>query len=133
MSEENVEIVRAALQAFTERDVDALVECFALDAEVRLPRNTLEGGSYKGREGVERALRDAFETWEDILIDVQSIRAVGNQVVVLSRVTNVGRAETPTVEYESASVAILRNGKIVHMRPYASHRDALEAAGLSEE
>jgi hypothetical protein len=57
---------------------------------------------------------------------------IDDRVVVLGRSTNVGRGETPTVEYESAYLSELRDGKIVYLRPYESHREALEAAGLRE-
>ena len=43
-----------------------------------------------------------------------------------------GAGEAPTVEYESAYILQVRDGKIVYFRPYESHREALEAAGLSE-
>jgi uncharacterized protein (TIGR02246 family) len=132
MSEENVEIVRTAIRAFTERDADGFADCFASNAELLLPRNRLEGGSYKGRDGIKRAVADAFEMWTDVLVDVQSTRAVGDQVVVLSRVTNIGGEHAPAIEYESGYVAKLSGGKIVYLRPYESHRQALEAAGLSE-
>ena len=132
MSQENVEVVRRATTAFLERDVEAWVECCATDIEMLLPRNLIEGGSYKGHEGIRRALADAFETWEDIRFDLHGIRATDDRVVLLGRATNVGRGEAPTVEYESAYTFQVRDGKIVYFRPYESHLEALEAAGLRE-
>ena len=107
-----MDTIRKAVAAFVDRDAEAFAECFAEDAELLLPRNLLEGGSYRGREGARRAIAD--------------------QVLVVVRVTNVGKAGTPTVEYEGVHLASLRDGKIVHWRPYQSQREALEAAGLSE-
>jgi ketosteroid isomerase-like protein len=132
MSDENMEIVRRALTAFLERDDEALVECAAPDIEFLLPRNLLEGGSYKGYEGLRHAIADSFETWQDIRFDLQDIRDIEDRVLVLGRSTNAGRGGAPEVEYESAYLFKLRDGKIVYERPYESHREALEAAGLSE-
>ena len=75
---------------------------------------------------------DAFETWEDLRFDLQDIRAIENRVVLLGRATNVGKGEAPTVEFESAWLMEMRGGKIVYFRPYQSHSEALDAAGLSE-
>ena len=132
MARENVERIRQALAAFLDRDAEAFAECFAEDAELWLPRNFLEGGSYKGREGARRALADAFDTWADIRIKIESIREIGDQVLVLVRVTNVGKPGTPSIEYEGVQLAKLRDGKIVHWRPYQTEHEALEAAGVSE-
>src|SRR5687767_9510151 len=120
MSEENVDTVREALAAFLDRDAEAFAECFAEDAELWLPRNLLEGGSYEGREGAKRALADAFDTWADIRIRIESIREMGDQFLLVVRVTNVGKPGTPSIEYEGVQLAKLREGKIVHWRPYQS-------------
>jgi ketosteroid isomerase-like protein len=131
MSQGNAEIVRAALEAFEGRDSEAWVECFHPNAEVLLPRNVLEGGSYRGREGVSRALADAFETWADFRFDIQDIRELDDRVVVLGRTTAVGKGDAPAVEYQSAILFKMGDGKIVYFRPYQSHSEALEAAGLT--
>jgi hypothetical protein len=52
--------------------------------------------------------------------------------VILGRTVNVGKANAPAIEYQSGYLAKLRDGKIAHSRPYQSHAEALEAAGLSE-
>ena len=132
MSEENVEIVRRMIKAFEERDAEALIECTDADGELLLPRNLIEGGSYKGHAGMRQALTDAFDTWESIMFEVHDVRATDDCVVVLSRTTNVGKGETPTVEYEIGYLFRMRGNKIIYMRPYLSPHEALKAAGLGE-
>jgi ketosteroid isomerase-like protein len=131
MSQQHLETIQRALSAFLARDAEAFADCFAEEADLRLPRNLLEGGGYAGREGARRAIADAYETWADIRITIESIREIGDQVLVATRVTNVGRPGTPSIEYEGAHLVRLRDGQIVHWRPYQSQREALEAAGLS--
>jgi ketosteroid isomerase-like protein len=134
MSQENMEqLVRAALRAFRARDLEGWVDCFHPNAEFLLPRNVLEGGSYRGHEGVGRALVDAFETWEDIRIEIQEVHALDEGAVILGRTVNVGKGDAPTVEYQSAYLAKLREGKIAYWRPYQSHVEAIEALRLSEQ
>ena len=125
-------MVLRAFDAFFARDVEAWVECHDESAEFLWPRNVLEGGSYRGHVGLRRAFADAFETWEDIRFDLEATRDVDDLVVVLGRTTNVGKGEAPAVEYQSGFLVKVRSGKIVYFRPYQSHLEALEAAGLSE-
>jgi ketosteroid isomerase-like protein len=132
MSEDNVEIVRRVFEALRESDVGAFVRYFHPDAEMLLPRNVLEGGSYRGHDGVRQAIADALETWEAFRIEISEIRTVGDQAVALGRTVNVGKGDAPTVEYESAYLIKLRDGKIAFWRPYQSHREALQVAGLRE-
>ena len=133
MSRENVEtIIHRATNAFNDRDVESFVDCFHAAAELLLPRNLLEGGSYRGHTGIRQAFADAFETWEEIHLELDDIRVLDDGVVALGRTTNVGKGDAPTVEFESAYLARLRDGKIAYFRPYQSHQEALEALGLRE-
>ena len=133
MSQENVEIVLAAVEAFQARDVEAWVACFHPDAELLWPRNLLEGGSYRGHEGIRRAIADSYETWEDIRLDRLDLRAIDDCVVLLSHNTIVGKDQGPAIEYQGAYVVKVSDGKCICFRPYPSHREALEAVGLSEQ
>jgi ketosteroid isomerase-like protein len=133
MSQENVKVVREAFRAWVERDPDAVVECFHPDVELLLPRNVLEGGSYRGHEGVRRALTDAFQTWEDVRFDIREVKAIDDRVIAVGRTTAVGKGDAPAVDYQSAYLCRMREGRIDYLRPYQSHADALRAAGLSEQ
>ncbi len=131
MPEENVEIVHRVVEAFMTRDVEGAVACFDEGAELLLARNLLEGGSYRGYEGVRQAIADSFETWEDLRFEIEQTRTAGDFVVVLIQATAVGKAEMPTSVNQLVLFFEVREGAIVYARPYASHREALEAAGLS--
>jgi ketosteroid isomerase-like protein len=134
MSQETVEAIahRVMRAFFGDRDVDAWVECFHPDAELLLPRNLLEGGSYRGHAGIRQAFADAFETWEDFRFELDEIRVLDDGALILGQTTNVGKGDAPAVEYQSAYRIRLRDGKIAYFRPYQSHREALEAVGLRE-
>ena len=133
MPEENVEeIVRRATSAWVDRDVDAFVECFHSEAEMLLPRNVLEGGSYRGHAGIRQAFADAYETWEAFRIELHEVRLLDDGAVALGRTVTVGKGDAPAVEFQSAYVARLRDGKIDYFRPYQSHSEALQAVGLRE-
>ena len=76
--------------------MEAWVECCATDIEMLLPRNLIEGGSYKGHEGIRRALADAFETLGSTFA---STCTASEQPTIesssLGRATNVGSRRGP--------------------------------------
>jgi ketosteroid isomerase-like protein len=131
MSQENVEVARRFFEAWNARDADALAEGAHPQAEILLPRNLLEGGSYTGPEGARRALADALKTWEETRVIVEAIREAGNQVVVLGRTFN-SPPGGPRTETIAGYVIRVQDGKIAHLRPFMSHGEALEAVGLSD-
>jgi ketosteroid isomerase-like protein len=132
MSEENVDLAGRMLRMVEERDEEGFVRCFGPNSELLLPRNLLEGGSYRGGEGLRRALADIYATWEAVHFEIEDTRAAGSHVVVLSRTTNVGKEGSPPVTYPAAYFYEIAGGQIVYFRPYDSFAEALGAAGLAE-
>ena len=94
-------LVREAIEAFERADADAFAACFDPQAEFRLPRNLIEGGSYYGRAGARRAVADAYETWSEIDFDVEDVRETEDLLVVHALVRNVPRGGGPTVDYQA--------------------------------
>jgi ketosteroid isomerase-like protein len=64
MSQENVEIVRAAFEAWNAGDMDALREMHDPDVIARPPEGWPEPGPYAGREAVMRWFEQLRETWD---------------------------------------------------------------------
>jgi len=114
------------------RDLDGWLDCFHPSVEFFLPRNVIEGGSYRGLDGVRRAWADLFEAWDDYRYEQADVRGLDDRVVSLGRATNVGKGGGPSVEYEAAYVAHVEDGKIARWRPFLSHQEALKAVGLAE-
>ena len=130
--EQNVELVERLFGVFARRDLDGWLDCFDPSVEFFLPRNVIEGGSYRGLDGVRRAWADLFEAWDDYRYEQADIRALDDRVVSLGPATNVSKGGGPSVEYQAAYVARVRAGKITQWRPYLSHAEALKAVGLAE-
>jgi ketosteroid isomerase-like protein len=84
----NAGLVRRLFDAFAARDVDALLEIVDPEIEFFGPTATVlnEGRCYRGHEGMRRYLRDAEALWEELDLDPQKLRVIGNHVVVLGRV-----------------------------------------------
>jgi ketosteroid isomerase-like protein len=134
MSQENVEIVRAANEAFVGGDIVAALN--ALDPEIEWHATVGgidEGRVYRGRDQVVQAFADYFAVWERMEMRADKyIDAGDDEVVVFHHEVAKGRESGAVVETDTGTVQTLRDGKIVRVRSYMDREQALEAAGLSE-
>jgi ketosteroid isomerase-like protein len=135
MSQENVELVRGAYEAFARGDVDYVLD--RLDPEVDwhpaiAPILGVE--AMRGRAAVRRFLtRDLFEGFDQFRAEPVCFEDLGGDFVLVM-VRYAGRGESSGIELnqEYAALFELRDGKAVTMRDYSTREDALEAAGLRE-
>ena len=63
---------------------------------------------------------------------VEEIRDLGESALGLGRFTVTGQATHIEFDTEVGQLVTFRDGKIATVHDYLSHREALEAAGLSE-
>src|SRR4051794_33516963 len=63
MSQENVETVRAGIEAWNADDMDALVELYDPDAIMRAPDGWPEPGPFVGRDAVLHQFKQLRATW----------------------------------------------------------------------
>ena len=134
MSQENVELVRRAFDAFNRRDADALLSCFHADAEWRpaFAPGGMEGRTYVGHDGILKWLAEVSESWEKFELRDFNARPAGARVVVLGHIHARGRASGVEIDQGLGQVWEIEQGKAVRTTAYASQAEALEAAGLSE-
>jgi len=132
VSQENVEVVRRAINAFNERDVDDMVRDWDPEIEVDWSQSRgLEAGIYRGQEAVLGLWRTFLETFDRATVSPDEFIECREHVVVPNRAHFRGRSHME-VEAQSALVVTLRNGRIVMWRLYQERAEALEAVGLSE-
>jgi ketosteroid isomerase-like protein len=135
MSQQNVESVRAANDAFVAGDIETALE--ALDPEIEWHATVGgldEGRVYRGREEVVQAFADYFAVWE--LMEMRAddyIDAGGDDVVVFYHEVAKGRQSGVVAETDTATINTVRNRKIVRVRSYMDRQQALEVAGLPAE
>ena len=136
MSQENVETVRRAAEAWNTDDLDAFLA--ELDPEVEWHPSiepALEGGEtiYRGHEGARKAWDDyRGGAWERLTVRIQEIRDLGESVLVLGHIDLTAQTTGIRFHEEVGQLGTFRHGKIATVQDYLSHREALEAAGLSE-
>ena len=133
MSQENVEMVQRAYEAFNRGDRDAAVADVAPDFEY-VASGAIPGatGNYRGPEGFKRFTEWLLDQFDDVRVDLTEVIEAGDQVVV--RATSRGRGKRSGVEtsWDVWQVWTLRDGKAVRGEGFTSREEALEAAELSE-
>jgi ketosteroid isomerase-like protein len=132
--EENVEIVRRAIEAFNRRDFDVALRDVAPDGTVDMSHSRgPDAGVYVGHDAVRRFwTADMTEPFERHTMVPDDLIPHGEHVVVpmTARMTGRGGIE---VEAKSATVATLRDGRMVRWTMYQDRADALKAVGLEGE
>ena len=134
MSKENVEVVRAANEAFSRGDVEAALAALDPDIEWHATVGGIdEGRMYRGHDEVIKGFIDYFGVWERLEMRAESyIDAGGDDVVVFHHEVAKGRKSGVVVETDTATVQTVREGRIVRVRSYMDRMQALEVAGLTE-
>ena len=133
MSQENVEVVRRAFDAFSEGDIEAVLRLCHENIHITQPQE-LPGVSrhQHGHGGVLEAFSIWPEQWDDYRIEIRRTAELGDYVVIVTRTSGRGKQSGVEVEMDISFVFILRNEKIVEMQIFMREDQALAAAGLSE-
>ena len=134
MSQENVEVVRRALQAFADGGVDAMAEFWDPDITWRPAEGAIDDiGEMHGPVAVRRYIQDWIDTFDDSSVVVEELRDVGDdRVLAIQRVKGRAKLSDIEIDIRYAAVSTVRDGKIVRGQEYLSVDEALEAVGLSE-
>jgi ketosteroid isomerase-like protein len=134
MSQENVEVVRRAMQRYADQDIDA--QLGVMDPEVEFDwsnSDAPDSGVYTGRAGVRAFLEARDDALEERRLDfVQVIAPAPDTVVYTARMRERGRASGVEVTTRIALVWTLREGKVIRLTVYQTSDEALKAVGLAE-
>jgi ketosteroid isomerase-like protein len=127
-----VEILRRGYDAFSRRDVEALVAL--CDPEIRLTPYIarLEGSSYEGHDGLRRYTQDAWSALDAFVMELESVRCCvpGDWYLARGCFRLRGRESDPPVTSTWAQLVKFRDGKMLEWRTYATEEEALEALSL---
>jgi ketosteroid isomerase-like protein len=132
MSEENVEIALAAIDAWNRGDREAWLALWDEEAEFVPLRAQLEGESYSGHDRLKRFLAELTQDFEEVRFEINETRDAGEQAVGIGRFRARGRASGVDINVPLGGLTRIRRGKIVYTRFFSEPADALEAAGLQE-
>jgi ketosteroid isomerase-like protein len=131
MSQENVEIVRRAVEAFNSGEVSEILARAHPDFEAEIPPDvSAEPDSYRGEQGIRRYLSSFQHAMQDIHFEAEELWDAGESVIVALRLSARGRTTAIPVQQRSTGVWTVRDGKIIRIRAYATSAEAFKAVGL---
>jgi ketosteroid isomerase-like protein len=133
MSQENIQKLRTAFDAFNRGDLDAVVAEFSADFEY-FPTGGLPDADdvYRGPEEFKGFIRWLSDEFDDARMEAHDFIDAGDRVVV--SMTNRGRGRRSGVEtsWDVWLVWTIRDGQAIRGQAFMNKAEALEAAGLSE-
>ena len=133
MSEENVEIVRRAFDAYNRGDLQEMLDHIAPESEFRPSGRFMDSQQvYRGREGFVDFWDTFRSPWESLTISIERIEDLGDQVLVLGTFHGEGRGSGVEVSDEAAWLQTIQDGLILHTVTFTNWAEALEAVGLPE-
>ena len=132
MSRENVEAIRATYEALNRHDLDAVLSDASPDFELIPLPGMIVADWFSGHAGAREFWSLPFEAFDEIQIEpTEGFIDAGDAIVVAVRWQGRGR-DGITVDQRLVDVWTFRDGLKVRLQGFATKREALEAAGLSE-
>ena len=130
MSEENLELMRKAVDAWNRADLEEWASYLSDDVVwVPLAENA-QNQPVRGKGPTLDFVRDWIEPWKAYTIEIHRLVDAGDAIVMMT--TQTGTDESGTeVTIEMHAAGFMRDGKLAEMRWFLSEADALRAAGVS--
>ena len=128
MSQDNVEIVREAYDAYSRGDYDRVAGLH----DPHIVVITLEDGAVYGNDDVIANYERWNEAWKGAETTLEEVIGNGDRVFLAARFQGRGRASGVEVAERLYEVFTLRDGKVLRIDEYEQRAEALAAAGLSE-
>lgn len=132
MSEENLELVRRAIAAFNDRDLERYLACLTPTIQLRTPLAEVEG-VYDGHDGIRRFWSDVADAGPDFRLHLEHLEAVaGDRALASLRTAATGRTSGVHLERATPNVYTFAAGRIDRIEIYLDRHEALQAVGLAE-
>jgi ketosteroid isomerase-like protein len=133
MSEENVEMVRRAFEAYNRGDLEAAVADFAPDCEY-IASGALPGrrGVFRGPEGYKEFVGWLRNEFDDARVELDELIDAGDAVLGSMIARGCGRQSGAPATWRLWQVWTVQDGQFVRGQGSRTGRRALEAAGLQE-
>ncbi len=132
MSQENVEVVKAAFEAYNRGDLDAWAADADPDIEWHVLPEATDPGPHRGRQVILERGKLWQQMFGGLRVEVLEYIDAGDYVIAPVRMRGRAPGSDAEVALDEVYVSKFRNGKIVELREYRTKADALEAAGLRE-
>jgi ketosteroid isomerase-like protein len=135
MSEENVEIVRRAMDAWNRQDIETMLDLTDPEVEYVNAPSAVEPGTRQGREAVERVVRIQWEGIPGAHQDIERVHDRGDEIITENLLSRSMPGSDTRISQPILMSWKFRNGKLLRIEILGAgpeFQQALEAAGLSE-
>jgi ketosteroid isomerase-like protein len=134
MSHENVEVVRAMVDAWNRRDIEAILALADSEIEYINAPGAVEPGTRRGRNEVAAVARTQWESLPGGRIEIDQLHDRGNEIIGVGRVSRLMPGSDARVGNPVLISWEVHDGRLTRIQMLGAgsrFRDALEAAGLS--
>jgi ketosteroid isomerase-like protein len=132
MSQENVEVVQQALEAFERGGLDATLPFYDPEVTWEEAEDEPDGETYLGHDGLRALVGKWLVPFDDLRVEPEEFIDAGEAVVMPYRFRGRERTSGTDITAPETWVFWLRDGKICEVREYRHKAEALETLGLSE-
>jgi ketosteroid isomerase-like protein len=129
-SEESAELITRMLRAWSSGDIDALLEVFDPEVEVRPALSAfLDSMVYRGHEGVRDWYAETNEPWAELHAKLEGLIDAGERTLaIIALSARVPRGQVD-LDARIAHLVTIRDGKIVRLDGYEEPEAAMAAVG----
>ena len=131
MSQEGIELLRSAIEAWNQREPNRVLSYARPEIEwIPAGPAAVERAVYRGRVEVASGIAAAFETWN--VFELQEVRLsdLGDSLLWLGRVKMRGSSSGVELDLQFAIHTAIRDGKFESIHTFLSWQEGRDAAGL---
>jgi ketosteroid isomerase-like protein len=130
VTEQYVERLKLAYEAFDEGGVEAILDRVAPDFELRDRESAPDRSTLVGGEGILELVRLNMEVFDELQLEPTEFIDRGEVVIVVLRMHVRGRSSGAAVDSETVHAWEFSEGRATRMQVYANRQRALDALGL---
>jgi ketosteroid isomerase-like protein len=134
MSEGNVQIIRAAFEAWERGGMVSALDFLAPEIEWKVRTDLPDAQLYRGHDGIRELMSHFDEVMEDMWFEHQELIPAGDDQV-LAALRWGGRGKGSGADFDEAREAwvfTVRAGKIARVEEFATREQALTAVGQED-
>jgi ketosteroid isomerase-like protein len=127
---------RIAIEAYNRRDLDAASTAFHPDLEYYPYREFVEAGlaepCYRGPSGYRAYITATYDVWgTEVRLYPTELIDLGDRLLLLADMPMRAQGSGVPLAESYATIATLKDGRVIRQRDFLNQAEALEAAGLS--
>ena len=127
MADEDIAVVRRAIDAISRRDLEAVFAEFDEDLVLDWTASrSIDAGIYHGLDGLREFLLGYWETFDEMVLTPEELLERGD-VVVAAMLSRFTRVDGIAIDTRFALTATMRDRRIAHLRMDQGLAEALEA------